>query len=274
MAHRLHGEGVMNLNGCTPRVIVTLVLALTMLSHATAQRILPSVDHVNLRGQTFAVHLYGSRGGQPILLSSGYGGWAHLAPHVAEMLAAAGLFVVGFDAKAYLSHFTTSGRTLTVAQEPGDYAALVEYAAGGSGRKAILVGVSEGAGLSVLAAADARVKPLVAGVIGLGLPDRNELGWRWTDSMIYFTHALPNEPTFSTAAIAKGLAPLPLGAIHSSRDEFVPLTEVEHVLEAATGPQRLWVVHAANHRFSGGMAEFDRRLLEAIDWVRRSAPVN
>ena len=264
----------MSINAWTPRAIVTAVLALTMLSHATAQRILPSVDHVRLRCQTFAVHLYGSRGGQPILLSSGDGGWAHLAPHVAEMLAAAGLFVIGFDAKEYLSRFTTSSRTLTVTQEPGDYAALVGYAARGGTSKPILIGVSEGAGLSVLAAADPRVKPLIAGVIGLGLPDRNELGWRWTDSVIYFTHAVPDEPTFSTAAIAKGLAPLPLGAIHSSRDEFVPLTEVEHILEAAAGLQRLWVVNATNHRFSGGMAEFDRRLLEAIDWVRRSAPIS
>ena len=264
----------MSINARTPSVIISAVLALTMLSHATAQSALPSVDHVNLRGQAFAVHLYGSRGGQPILLSSGDGGWAHLAPHVAETLAAAGLFVVGFDAKEYLSRFTNSSRTLTVTQEPADYAALVEYAARGSIRKPILIGVSEGAGLSVLAAADARVKPMVAGVIGLGLPDRNELGWRWTDSVIYFTHALPNEPTFSTAALAKGLAPLPLGAIHSSRDEFVPLTEVEHVLQGTTGPQRLWVVNAANHRFSGGIAEFDRRLLEAIDWVRRTAPIS
>jgi fermentation-respiration switch protein FrsA (DUF1100 family) len=251
--------------------MATVAVALTMLSHAVAQRIVQSIDTVNLRGQSFALRLYGSRGGQPIIVSSGDGGWEHLAPHVAETLAAAGLFVVGFDAKDYLARFTSGGRTLTTAQEPGDYAVLVERAARGSAYKPILVGVSEGAGLSVLAAADPRVKTSVAGVIGLGLPDRNELGWRWTDSLIYFTHALPNEPWFSTATVAKDLAPLPLGAIHSSRDEFVPLTEVRHVLDAASGPRRLWVVNATNHRFTGGIAEFDRRLLEAIDWVRQGA---
>ena len=260
---------VMNRNGSPPRVILTAVLALATLSQAVAQRVVPTVETVTLRGQTFALHLYGSRGGQPVVLSSGDGGWAHLAPHVAETLAAAGLFIVGFDAKAYLSRFTIAGRTLTVTQEPGDYAALVEYAARGSRDKPILVGVSEGAGLSVLAAADPRVKTSIAGVVGLGLPDRNELGWRWTDSVIYVTHALPNEPTFSTADVARRLAPLPLGVIQSTRDEFVPLTEVEQVLEATQGPQRLWLVNAANHRFSGGLAEFDRRLLEAIDWVRQ-----
>ena len=54
--------------------------------------------------------------------------------------------------------------------------------------KPILIGVSEGAGLSVLAATDAQTKALIGGVIGLGLPDMNELGWRLKDS-IYLCHA-------------------------------------------------------------------------------------
>jgi len=262
----------MRMKGSWRTLIMTALVALTMLSHAVAQRVAHSVGSVTLRGQTFAIHLYGSPGGQPVVLSSGDGGWAHLAPHVAETLAAAGLFVVGFDAKAYLARFTSGSQTLTTAQEPADYAVLVALAARSSRQKPILIGVSEGAGLSVLAAADPRVKPSIAGVVGLGLPDRNELGWRWTDSVIYITHALPNEPSFSTATSARNLAPLPLGAIHSTHDEFVPLAEVKHVLDCASGPQRLWVINATNHRFSGAIAEFDRRLLEAIDWVQHSAP--
>ena len=87
--------------------------------------------------------------------------------------------------------------------------------------------MSEGAGLSVLAATDPRTKRAIAGVIGLGLPDLNELGWRWRDSLIYVTHGTPNEPTFSAAAIVDRVASTPLGAIHSTRDEFVPLAEVQ-----------------------------------------------
>ena len=41
------------------------------------------------------------------------------------------------------------------------------------------MGVSEGAGLSVLAATDPLTKTETLGVVGLGLPDLNELGWRW-----------------------------------------------------------------------------------------------
>lgn len=60
---------------------------------------------------------------------------------------------------------------------------------------------------------------------------------------------------------------MPLGAIHSTRDEFVALPEVQRVLDAANEPKRLWVVKAADHRFSDNLPEFNQRLLEAIDWV-------
>jgi fermentation-respiration switch protein FrsA (DUF1100 family) len=229
-----------------------------------------TIDAVVLRGQRQTLHLYGTRGaGDPIVLSSGDGGWMHLGPQIADTLAAHGFFVVGFDAKAYLESFTTSTTTLTVEDEPADYRVLAEYAQRGSTAKPILIGVSEGAGLSLLAATDPRAKDVIAGVIGLGLPDRNELGWRWRDSIIYLTHGDPKEPSFSSAALADRVAPLPLGAIHSTSDEFVPLTEVQHVLERAGDPKRLWIVKAANHRFSDNLPELDARLFEAIAWVRR-----
>ncbi len=138
-----------------------------------------------------------------------------------------------------------------------------------SGKKPTLVGVSEGAGLSVLAATDPGTKTLIAGVIGLGLPDLNELGWRWRDSLIYLTHGVPNEPTFSAVAIVKNVAPLPLGAIHSSEDEFVPLSEVQRIIQGAGEPKKLWIVKASDHRFSDNQPEFDRCLMEAIAWVKQ-----
>lgn len=224
-------------------------------------------DTVTIRGHAQAVSIYGRRGGRPIIVSSGDGGWIHLGPHVAEFLASQGFFVVGFDAKAYLESFTAGRATLTTQDEPGDYKALADFAAQGSTLKPILIGVSEGAGLSLLAATDPATKRVIGGVIGLGLPNTNELGWRWKDALIYVTHGVPNEPTFSTAALADRVSPVPLAAIHSTRDEFVPLPEVQRIIDAAREPKRLWVVEAADHRFSDNMPELERRLLEAIAWT-------
>lgn len=234
---------------------------------ATAQ----TMESITIRGHVQTLRIYGQRGGPPVVVSSGDGGWIHLGPHVAETLATKGFFVVGVDVKAYLESFTSGATTLRPEEEPRDYAALATYAAKGGPVKPILIGVSEGAGLSVLAATDAATKNAIAGVIGLGLPNLNELGWRWRDSLIYVTHGVPKEPTFSTEAIVDRVAPTPLAAIHSTRDEFVPLAEAQRVLDRAKDPKRLWVITASDHRFSDNLTEFDRRLLEAIAWVRANA---
>ena len=119
--------------------------------------------------------------------------------------------------------------------EPGDYKVLADFAAAGSRARPILVGVSEGAGLSVLAATDPATRTAIGGVIGLGLPDINELGWRWKDSLIYITHGTPNEPTFSTASVIGRMSPSPLAVIHSTHDEFVPARRSPARAERCTG---------------------------------------
>ena len=247
-------------------IVPMLVCVLTAGRGAQAQ----TRDVLVIRGHAQSLRLYGTRGGPPVIVSSGDGGWMHLGPHVAETLSARGFFVVGFDVRAYLESFTSGTVTLSQADEPGDYNVLADYAARGSTQKPILIGASEGAGLSVLAATDPKTKRSIAGVIGLGLPDLNELGWRWKDSLIYVTHGVPKEPTFSTAAIVGRVGPTPLGAIHSTQDEFVALSAVQDVLDHASEPKKLWIVKAADHRFSDNLAEFDRRLLEAIEWIRQN----
>jgi type IV secretory pathway VirJ component len=237
---------------------------------ATGAAPAPRQQVVTIRGRDQALRLYGPRDGTPVIVSSGDGGWIHLAPHVAEVLSSSGFFVVGFDVRAYLAGFTTRGSTLRVEDEPADYKVLIDFAAAGSKRRPVLIGVSEGAGLSVLAATDPEVKRSIGGVVGLGLSDHTELGWRWRDAVIYVTHGAPHEPSFSVQTVVDRLTPLPLAAIHSTHDEYAPVDEVQRVLEHARQPKRLWVVRAANHRFSDNLAEFDRTLTEAIEWVSQT----
>jgi fermentation-respiration switch protein FrsA (DUF1100 family) len=232
----------------------------------------PTRQTITIRGRDQMLRLYGPRNGRPVIVSSGDGGWIHLGPHVAEVLSANGFFVVGLDAKAYLESFTNGSTTLRREDEPGDYKTLIDFAGRQTGQKPVLIGVSEGAGLSVLAATDPANKEAISGVIGLGLSDRTELGWRWKDMVIYLTHGTPNEPTFSVKAVVERMAPIPLAAIHSTRDEYVPLPEAQQVLEVARQPKRLWVVAASNHRFSDNVVEFDRALLDAITWITEVHP--
>ena len=253
----------------TANVMAAALLLFSVAGCASAE----TTDVLVVRGQPQVLHLYGERGhGRPIVVSSGDGGWVHLAPQVSAFLASRGHFVVGFDAKAYLEGFTTGSARLGPHDVPGDYRAVAEYAGRGSSAKPILVGVSEGAGLSVLAAADAATKTAIAGVVGLGLPDLNELGWRWRDALIYVTHGVPNEPTFSVGTIVDRVAPLPLAGIHSTKDEFVPVDQARALFDRAAAPKRLWIVAASDHRFTGARIEFEQRLVEALDWVAGNEP--
>jgi pimeloyl-ACP methyl ester carboxylesterase len=247
-----------------------MILALALAAALVVQTG-PSTEKVTVRGKELAVRLYGPRTGKPVVLSSGDGGWIHLAPHVAEVLARAGYFVVGIDSREYLAAFTSGQHTVSPADEPGDYRAFIALAARTTGAKPILIGISEGAGLSVLAATDPATKAAIAGVIALGLPDLNELGWRWKDTLIYLTNGVPDEPTFSVAGIIDRVSPVPLAALHSTGDEFVPVGLIQRMMARAQAPKKLWIVEASNRRFSGNEIAFDLRLVEALNWIRNLA---
>ncbi len=252
----------MNTPWCVPAAVLLLALA-----SAAAAGDGSRSEPFSIRGHELSLRLYGNRGGPAAVVSSGDGGWVHLAPAVAQYLAGQGFFVVGFDSKAYLSSFTSGSRTLTVDEVPGDFAALADYAARGAAGPPLLMGVSEGAGLSVLAATAKEVQSRIAGVVALGLPEKNELGWRFRDSTIYVTKKVPNEPLFSVSELVGRVAPVPLAILRSTHDEFVAAAETDKILAAAREPRRLWTIDAADHRFSDRQAEMQRALLEAIAWI-------
>ena len=133
---------------------VALFIALFALGGASVLEAQQS-QSLSIRGHTQTLRIYGTRGrGDPVIVSSGDGGWVHLAPHVAEVLSSRGFFVVGFDSRAYLESMTSGNSGVRVEDEPADFRVLAEFASRGSTKKPVLIGVSEGAGLSVLAATD------------------------------------------------------------------------------------------------------------------------
>jgi alpha-beta hydrolase superfamily lysophospholipase len=242
-----------------------IVAALLLSTAASASP--PEMETLTLRGRPQSVRVYGSRGAPAAVVASGDGGWIHLGPYVAEFLSGQGYFVVGFDSKAYLSSFTRGDRTLSAADVPGDFMALLDYASRGGSTLPVLLGVSEGAALAVLAAASDTTKARLAGIVGLGLPDQAELGWRFRDSIIYLTKGVPREPLFSTAEVIDKVTPLPLVAIHSTRDEFVSLDDIRRVMDRAREPKQLWLIEAADHRFSGKEQDLNQKLIEALAWI-------
>ena len=140
-----------------------------------------------------------------------------------------------------------------------------------------VMGLSMGSILSLTLASEYPVSGVVlgvvlAGVIALGLPDENELGWRFRDSIIYFTKKTPDEPIFHAAEFIPAVPPIPLAGIHSTHDEFVPVEEARRLFALPGAPRRLWVVEAENHRFSGNAKGFRAALAEALAWIAAERP--
>ena len=247
----------------------------TLVSALLVATILPfgsqgTIRTVSLGGHDQKLHLYGPFTGHPVIVASGDGGWVHLAPHLGDVLAANGYFVIGFDAKSYLSTAAGTNGALTPADIARDYGTLLGMFT--SDQPAVLAGVSEGAGLSVVAAADPLNRRRVSGVVAFGLGERNELAWHWKDSLIYVTKGVPTEPTFNASTFIPRVSPVPLAFIRATHDEFVPEGESDRLIGAAARPSRAWTIAANDHRFSDNLAELDRATFQALNWIFANRP--
>jgi hypothetical protein len=246
------------------RLILPFVLLLGVFSQPLLAEKTATLD---FRGKTQELHLYGQPGQPVVILSSGDLGWAGLVTYIAEWFEGQKCRVIGLNSKAYLTSFTTKNSALSKADVQRDFKALLDFAQPGSASLPILAGVSEGAGLSVLAATAPTLKPRILGVIALGLPNHIELGWKWQDFTIWFTKKNPDEPYFMVEEIIHQVTPVPLAEFHATHDEFLAVEQAKALLDRAQPPKRQWIIEAANHRFSDNRSELDNRLKEALEWI-------
>ena len=116
-------------------------------------------------------------------MGSGDVGWVGLGASLADDLSAHGYIVVGVNIRQYLAPSPTARTISRLTDVPQDFRVLWR-AAGVSSllqRPLIVAGVSEGAAIAVLAAADTTNHAWIDGVLTMGLPAEAELAWRWTD---------------------------------------------------------------------------------------------
>jgi type IV secretory pathway VirJ component len=252
------------------RTLLALAMVLAAASSADASERLEA----SVRGQALTLELYRPRGpGAPkgtVVIASGDVGWVGLAVTVAEQLSEDGYAVVGINVRQYLAAFTSGKTHLAAADVPGDYRTLVEAARQQMAlpRPLVLSGVSEGAGLAVLAAADAKNHEWIDGVITMGLPATAELAWRWTDVGAWITKRDANEPSFSAFDFVPRIAPVPLYMIQSRRDEYVPAADYEKFAAIAKVPNKLVLIDASNHRFTDRRDELRRAIADGLAWIR------
>lgn len=233
---------------------------------------------ISIRGRDQSLAVYDPDAGAPgrpfqLVVTSGDLGWIGLPAYIAEHARKMGFRVVGFNARAYLSSFTGKDLHLDQRDIPGDYRTILDWVTSNPfyPRDVVFVGVSEGAGLSVLGMARQNWAGRCRGVIALGLPARTSLGWHWSDFPMWITKRDPREPQADTGMYLPELK-VPLVMIHSEHDEWDSIQKAQQLFTLHPGPKRFIAVDASNHRFSDRLQEVASRIEQSLMWLQYTGP--
>jgi pimeloyl-ACP methyl ester carboxylesterase len=202
---------------------------------------------------------------RPLLVfATGDGGMHRKDLDMYRHLDAWGYPLVGFDARDYVKHLGPTDTTTPerLAQDYRDMIAAAREALHlDPSRRIVLVGVSRGAGLSVVAAGELR--DAVSGVIAIALT-REEEYVRWYRRLL----VLPRrEVMVDVEEYLQQLGDLPLAVVQSTHDKYLP-GAAARVLLGPDGPHRwLQVVDAHNHSFGGARAPLYAAIQRALEWI-------
>jgi pimeloyl-ACP methyl ester carboxylesterase len=251
------------------RFFVTAAAVLLLCAADCAGNPRPGKNDVTIRGHRQRIYWQPAEGaGQhhKILFAPGDGGWRGFAITITEELAKAGYDVYCVDTRRYLASFTGPA-VLTTKEIASDFNQMAQWIQQGDQDRILLVGWSEGAGLSLAAIADAANQAVFGGLVAIGTPEYNTLAWHWTDIGAEITKKLPHEPTFKSGDFMAKVSPLPLFVIASTSNEYITPEVTRALFSAARQPKRLVIIDARDHKYSGNTEGFFRALREGLNWI-------
>ena len=238
-----------------------------------ASHVRPAVPdrRVTLNGHALTLHFAnpGSAPSRPLLVfATGDAGMRRKDRDAYEHIASWGYPIVGFDSRDYVTHLGSAGDTTTPARLAADYVRIIAAARDAlqlaATRPVVLVGVSRGAGLSVVAAGELRSS--LAGVLAVALTQEEEYV-RWYRRL----RAPRNEPRrpvmVDVYEYLAQLQDLPLAVIQSTRDNYLPAAAARALFGPDTARRWFQSIDARNHSFRGARAELFAAARAALSWI-------
>ena len=196
-----------------------------------------------------------------LVYATGDGGWRGKDREVFLQIQRWGYPVAGFSAPEYLKHLSGAGGTTTPARLAGDFATIIDAVRRGLGRSdrrpVILVGVSRGADLAVVAAGQSALQSQLAGVVAMGLTREEEYVHRrrLPDAALELYTYLPR------------LGDVPLSVIQSTRDNYLPAGAARRLFGEDTPLRVFHAIDARNHSFAGSRPLLYSTLRASLAWV-------
>jgi pimeloyl-ACP methyl ester carboxylesterase len=253
-------------------VIAVVLLICTTASSGCAAHARPLVADrfVSLNGHSLRLHFANAQASVvcPLLIyATGDGGMRRKDLDTYRHLVSWGYPIVGFDARDYVKHLGRGSDATTPERLAADYARIIDSARETLGidarRPVVLIGVSRGAGLSVIAAGELR--QVIAGVVAVALTQEEEYV-RW-----YRRLRVLREPRRAVMVdvyeYLAQLGDLPLATIQSTRDQYLPAAKARALFGPDT--QRRWLqpIDAQNHNFRGARSRMYSAIQAALIWV-------
>jgi pimeloyl-ACP methyl ester carboxylesterase len=225
---------------------------------------------VSLNSHSLRLHLNNSEATatRPLLVyATGDGGMHRKDLDTYRHLAALGDPIVGFDARDYVKHLGKDTPTTTPERLAHDYSEIIARARQALGLDlhctVVLVGVSRGAGLAVVAAGQLRHS--INGVIAVALTQEEEyVRWHRHRSLPHETHLPVMVDVYEYLA---ELGNLPIAVVQSTHDQYLPAAKAREQFGPDSPYRWLQAIDASNHNFSGARASMYDAVRAALDWV-------
>ena len=199
-----------------------------------------------------------------VVYLTGDAGWRGKARDVYTHLQQWGNPVAGVSAPDYLKSLPGEAGTTTPSRLADDFARIIQTARHEldltDDLPVMLVGVSRGADLAVVAAGQARLQPSLGGVVAIGLTREEE----------YVHHRRRASEAIELYDYLPRLGDVPLSVIQSTRDNYVPADEARALFGDDTPVRQLHAIAAGNHSFSNARPALYETLRASLLWLHRA----
>jgi hypothetical protein len=226
-----------------------------------------------LNGHALRLHFanQSADGARPLLVyATGDGGWHRKDLAAYRRLVTSGDPIVGFDAHDYVTHLGAAEAT-TPGRLAADYGQIIQAARAALNlrpdRPVVLVGISRGAGLSVVAAGQRGLRPSISGVVAVALT-REEEYVKWFRRL----HRLGQRPAAPVMVevyeYLPRLASIPIAVIQSTRDNYLPAADARALFGPDTPHRWFQSIQARNHSFGGARPQMYQAMQRSLDWIQ------
>ena len=229
---------------------------------------------MSLNDRTLTLHLADApRSSSPLLIMyvTGDGGWHHKDLAVYRQLVKWGYPVVGVSAPEYLKPFRQAKRMTTPVALARDYEAILTSAKAFLGMPpramVVLVGVSRGADLAIVAAGRGMLKSQLAGVVAVGLTKEEEFVGQFRRVRGRNRDLARVATVIQLYSYLPRIGATPVSIIQSTHDTYVPAAEARKLYGADTERRHFLAVESRDHSFSDARSALYSGLHVALDWV-------